>query len=45
MGTVIVIHWLGTDGSYSIRLWTSSYTAAEAGEHERREHASQYPAF
>src|SRR4029077_16763092 len=26
MGTVTVTHWLGTDGPYSIRLSTSSYT-------------------
>jgi hypothetical protein len=29
-GTVTVTHWLGMDGAYSIRLWTSSHTAATA---------------
>ena len=29
-GTVTVTHWLGTDGPYSIRFWTSFHTAATA---------------
>ena len=29
-GTVTVTHWPGTDGPYSLRLWTSFHTAATA---------------
>ena len=28
MGTVTVTEWLGTDGPYSVCLWTSSHTTA-----------------